>query len=107
MSLSRRTLLRNISLTAGGLALSPVLSPVGTGRRGAAKMVIFETDGVPNTSSSGTFVSGGQNSYYKNVSPGTYLGNGNTTVINNTLALVDKLVAPVANDGFSMPSAGS
>ena len=38
----------------------------GGGRKGAQKIVIFETDGDPNTSASGNFVNGGAyNSYYK------------------------------------------
>jgi Flp pilus assembly protein TadG len=38
----------------------------GNGRRGAQKIIIFETDGAPNTSASATFQnSGAYNSYYK------------------------------------------
>jgi hypothetical protein len=48
----------------------------GNGRRGAQKIVIFETDGAPNTSASATFTnSGAHNSYYhvryNSASPGS------------------------------------
>ena len=38
----------------------------GSGRKGAQKIIIFETDGAPNTTASATFVNGGAyNSYYQ------------------------------------------
>ncbi|MBL9123840.1 MAG: hypothetical protein JNG90_09425 [Planctomycetaceae bacterium] len=38
----------------------------GNGRRGAQKLIIFETDGAPNTTASATFVNGGTyKSYYR------------------------------------------
>jgi len=64
------------------------------GRRGAAKVVIFETDGVPNTVANGSLVNGGaSNSYYRGIAPGSYLGNNNATVTSGALALVDQIVA--------------
>jgi hypothetical protein len=37
----------------------------GMGRKGAQKVVIFETDGLPNTSATASLVSGGSYNYYK------------------------------------------
>ncbi|MFO0864918.1 MAG: Tad domain-containing protein [Gemmataceae bacterium] len=37
----------------------------GLGRRGAQRILVFETDGAPNTSATSTFVSSGTDSYYK------------------------------------------
>jgi Flp pilus assembly protein TadG len=66
----------------------------GAGRRGATKLVIFETDGLPNTTGTGTFVNGGAyNSYYSNVSSGTYYGNDDPTVVSNALAVVTRICA--------------
>ncbi len=57
------------------------------GRRGATKMVIFETDGVPNTDASQSYVNGGvYNSYYSAINVGSYLGNGNSTVVTQATA---------------------
>lgn len=36
----------------------------GLGRRGASRLIIFETDGAPNTSATATLVSSGKDSYY-------------------------------------------
>ncbi|MGA2257433.1 MAG: hypothetical protein ABSG53_22470, partial [Thermoguttaceae bacterium] len=76
----------------------------GGGRVGAQKIVIFETDGDPNTSASASFVNGGaNNSYYKvrynQNSPSTseYPNNVNGysdnsgTVVNQILTLVNQL----------------
>lgn len=66
------------------------------GRRGAAKVVVFETDGVPNeyVTSGGSFQNGGAyNSYYSTPTAATYLGNGNSTVENAALAVVSRICA--------------
>jgi hypothetical protein len=66
----------------------------GAGRKGATKMVIFETDGLPNTTGTGTFTNGGAyNSYYANVSSGTYYGNDDPTVVSNALSVVTQICA--------------
>lgn len=65
------------------------------GRRGAAKVVIFETDGVPNTTSNGTFTLGSPapyKSYYASLSTGSGLGNNNSTVTSQALGVVQQLV---------------
>ena len=96
--------------------LSPSsLLPSGTygtvkGRRGAAKIVIFETDGVPNTWRGRTFTTAGYNSHY---SPGTSsgnIGNNHATVLSNTYPIVQQIVKPMASDtssdsGLSLPNA--
>src|SRR5262245_7954493 len=64
------------------------------GRCGAAKVVIFETDGVPNTECTSSFVNGGEyNSMYTGLTVGSNIGNNNATVVTNALAAVDRLVA--------------
>ena len=75
------------------------------GRRGASKIVIFETDGVPNNTSTANFQTQGYNSYYAidvSTSPG---GSANGMA----LAVVDQMVKPIAattsgDSGLSSPS---
>lgn len=65
------------------------------GRRGAAKMVILETDGVPNTSCGGSLNSGGPYlATYGSVSQigsTSYIANGDTGVMNAALATVTRI----------------
>ena len=88
----------------------------GGGRAGAQKIVIFETDGAPNTSASATLVAGGAyNSYYKvrynQNSPATseYPQNVNgysdndPTLVSQILGLVNQLAAQTTSQGFSTP----
>ena len=64
------------------------------GRRGAAKIVIFETDGVPNTPCSATFTNGGMyNSMYSSLSVGSNIGNNDPTVVSQALAVVSRICA--------------
>jgi hypothetical protein len=73
-----------------------------TARRGASKVVVFETDGVPNTSGTGTFTNGGPyNSYYAN--PGVGGGATFASAASQAVAIVDQIVAldSAANPGFS------
>jgi hypothetical protein len=90
------------------------------GRRGASKVVIFETDGVPNTYrglSTGTRTMNptlrGYNTYYENStwSSGN-LGNGNATSMNEAIKVVQQMVKPMAatnatgvDSGLSLPNA--
>jgi Flp pilus assembly protein TadG len=75
------------------------------GRIGASKIVIFETDGVPNNTGQVTYQAAGTNSYFTiNVGANSSLGT-------NAAAydVVDKIVAPMAtgttgNSGMSSPS---
>jgi len=76
----------------------------GGGRKGAQKIVVFETDGAPNTTASATFVNGGAyNSYYKvrynqnSTSTSEYPNNVNgysdndSTVVSQAVSLVTQL----------------
>ncbi|MBY0231345.1 MAG: hypothetical protein K2W96_18840 [Gemmataceae bacterium] len=57
------------------------------GRRGATKMVIFETDGVPNTQTTGTSTNltlgspAPYNSYFASVATGSYIANNDPGVV--------------------------
>lgn len=67
------------------------------GRRGATKMVIFETDGVPNTpeasgSAHGNFTNGGAyNSMYSSIAPGSFVANNDPTVVSRALSVVQRI----------------
>ncbi len=91
----------------------------GNGRQGAQKIVIFETDGAPNTTASATFNNNGQyNSYYSvrynYNSPGSseyptgisgYSDNA-STVVNQVNSLCTQLAAldTASSPGYSTPS---
>src|SRR5262249_2323925 len=62
------------------------------GRRGAAKMLIFETDGVPNTRTTGTFNNGGgDNSPFSALTGGGFVGHGDPTGLSNAKAVVQQI----------------
>ncbi len=78
------------------------------GRRGAAKLVIYETDGVPNSTPAWSLNAAGQNSYYQNSGTSAqWTGDAvlDTTNLNTSalaaLAVVNQIVAPVSNSGAS------
>jgi len=86
----------------------------GNGRRGAQKIVIFETDGAPNTAASANFVNGGSyNSYYQirynssSPSASEYpnnvsgYGDNDSTVVNQILTLCNQLAALDTAQGYS------
>lgn len=82
------------------------------GRRGAAKIVIFETDGVPNSYSNYTLNKAGYDTYYSNFSNGGSPGNGASTAMNPAIAVVQQIVKPLAatnaaglDSGLSLPNA--
>jgi hypothetical protein len=84
------------------------------GRRGAAKIVIFETDGVPNCASVTTYNQQGYNSYYSfptSLPSLTFYGDGSSSAINPALTIVDEIVAPASSSsttgksGFTLPNA--
>jgi hypothetical protein len=89
---------------------------VGTGgaRRGAQKIVIFETDGVPNSYRVPTYVQRGYNSYYTLASV-TSASNGDTTGMNHAYNVIQQIVKPMAatattsgtgeDSGMSLPNA--
>ncbi len=67
----------------------------GNGRRGAQKIIIFETDGVPNSYRTPTYTQRGYNSYYT-LSGVTSASNGNTTGINHAYDVIKQAVKPMA-----------
>lgn len=76
------------------------------GRRGAAKVVILETDGVPNTPSNGSLNSGGPYlALYTSISPGSFIANGDPGVLSGTLATAQQITNPdtPAGRGYSSP----
>lgn len=96
--------------------LSPSATlPTGTygtvkGRRGASKIVVFETDGVPNTYRDAAFTQAGYNSYYSPGSSSGNIGNNNLAVLDATYPVVSKIVKTMADNttddsGLSLPNA--
>jgi hypothetical protein len=78
------------------------------GRRGASKMVIFETDGVPNATAAGTLNNNGAyNSYYSVTGATTSYSNNDPTVTSAALAVVQNICnLDSANPpGYSTPRA--
>ncbi|MCE9564754.1 MAG: Tad domain-containing protein [Planctomycetes bacterium] len=86
-------------------------SATNMGRRGAAKVVIFETDGVPNAiRSGGGYQQLGYDSYYKHYTGGPSGTSGYTGAANPALAIIDKMQVTIATDltsnsGMSLPNA--
>ena len=86
----------------------------GSGRRGAQKIIIFETDGVPNSYRTPSFVQRGYNSYYT-LGGVTSASNGNTTGINYAYGVIQQTVKQMAatattsgagaDSGLSLPNA--
>lgn len=86
----------------------------GGGRRGAQKIVIFETDGVPNNYRVPTFNARGYNSYYTLAGTVTSGANGDTTNITYTQNVIKQIVKPMStvgttstgpDSGHSLPNA--
>lgn len=71
----------------------------GAGRRGAQKIVIFETDGVPNNYRVPTFNARGFNSYFTVAGSVTSGSNGDTTNMNHTYTVIQQIVKPLATTG--------
>jgi hypothetical protein len=93
----------------GYVSSSPITFPSGMaggqGRKGAQKVVIFETDGLANTSATASLVSAGTYSYYKirynmNSPSGSEYPSITATTINDStvLAQVYSLVQQLATD---------
>jgi Flp pilus assembly protein TadG len=83
-------------------------NPARRGRRGAAKVVIFETDGIPNSTQTFTLQKLGYDSYYKFVSSSTT----GTAPDAAAVAIVQQIVKPIAatntsgtDSGMSLPNA--
>jgi len=89
------------------LSSSSTMSPAGTGRRGASKIVVLETDGVPNSTFSLSYVTSGFNSYYTIGGTST---NSQSAAETQAYAVVDKIMlAPASgttgDSGFNASSA--
>jgi hypothetical protein len=89
----------------------------GGGRQGAQKIIIFETDGDPNTSAQANLVNGGAcNSYYQvrynqaSTSTSEYPYNifgyndNDPTLVNQILSLVNQLAGLTSANGYSTTS---
>jgi Flp pilus assembly protein TadG len=85
---------------------SPIAFPTGMaggmGRKGAQKVIIFETDGLPNTTATANLVSGGSYKYYQirydmnrpyasEYPTVSAMTNNNSTVVNQVYTLVQQL----------------
>jgi hypothetical protein len=88
--------------TSASNATTPVGSQNGgTGRRGAAKIVIFETDGLPNSTQNWGYTNGGTaNAYYR--FGGTLEGSGPE---GTALAVVNRMRQQQGAGGMSLPNA--
>lgn len=95
--------------------LSPAPSlnsdPTRLGRRGASKVVIFETDGIPNSVQGFTLQKAGYNSYYKYSASGNSGSTSTSTASNAATAVVSQIVKQTASNtssssdsGFSLPN---
>ena len=106
-----------LSPSATATPLRPTLPPAPygnasaprRGRRGASKIVLFETDGVPNATSTSTYQTLGYNSYYAIDTTVTATGQAWTSAAPPALAIVDQIRAPLAsttagNSGLSTTS---
>lgn len=72
----------------------------GTGRRGAAKIVIFETDGVPNGRPAWTYTGSGWDTYFRE--GGSNPGSGPA---DDAVQVVNRMRQNAGSGGFSLPSA--
>jgi Flp pilus assembly protein TadG len=72
----------------------------GTGRRGAAKIVIFETDGVPNGRPAWTYTGTGWNTYFDEGG-----GNPGSSAEDDAIQVVNRMRQNAGSGGFSLPSA--
>lgn len=90
---------------------SPFANPSAprSGRRGASKIVIFETDGVPNSRTDLAFNAAGYNSYYTVTGNGANYGNGSNESMDAAYAVADQIVKPMlagtaGDSGLSTPN---
>jgi hypothetical protein len=89
-------------------------STYGSARRGASKLVILETDGIPNTYRGTTGSAGmvpttlGYDTYYptSNYSSGN-IGNGNATVEQNAYTVVQQITKQMATTGQAQGSSAN
>jgi hypothetical protein len=92
-----------------------VSAGAGGGRRGAQKIIILETDGVPNYARTLTFNARGYNSYYS-VTGGQSMTQGSAAVQQESFNVISQMVKPAAatfttgttvgdDSGLSLPNA--
>jgi Flp pilus assembly protein TadG len=83
------------------------------GRQGAAKIVIFETDGVPNADGGFQYTGAGVDSRYEGGTSAVWGGDANTLLdvsddaARKALSVITRIVAPTAssgNSGHSLPN---
>lgn len=82
------------------------------GRRGASKIVIFETDGVPNAYTNFTLNLKGYDTYYSNLTNGANPGNGVEPSMSRAIQVTQQICKPMATNnnngvdsGLSLPNA--
>jgi hypothetical protein len=82
------------------------------GRRGASKVVIFETDGVPNSYSNFTLNKKGYDTYYSGITTGASPGNGDATSMSRAVTVATQICKQMAttnggglDSGLSLPNA--
>jgi Flp pilus assembly protein TadG len=90
------------------LSSSPTVNadPVKRGRRGAAKVVIFETDGVPNAHQMWQFNAYGYESYFTNTGNGTSDGNGSINAMQPAYDIVTQIRKPAASSNTAGTDSG-
>jgi Flp pilus assembly protein TadG len=78
------------------------------GRHGASKVVVFETDGVPNTTCNGSYQGGGAyNAYYSTPSSMNYFSDNDPNAQNPALAVVATICASDQASGSGTNSFGT
>jgi len=98
------------NLLCGSSSLST--GTYGSPRRGAAKLIIFETDGVPNSYSTYTLNKAGYNTYYSGFGTGGSPGNGANSSMTPAIAVASQIATQMSttsstgtNSGLSLPNA--
>jgi hypothetical protein len=102
------------NLLSPSTVTAAVSAGTGAGRRGAQKIVIFETDGVPNAYRALTFNQLGYNSYYTTGAPNV-AANGDPTSMSQAYSVIQQMTTQMAstattsgtgaNSGLSLPNA--
>jgi Flp pilus assembly protein TadG len=92
--------------TGLALAFNMLRGPTagGNGRKGAAKIVLFETDGVPNAFQGFTLGGSGENATYSYDGTGGVRSNGDPGVVQRAYDVAAQLALPVTEGGHSLPS---
>lgn len=93
--------------TGLALAFNALRGPTagGTGRPGAAKIVVFETDGVPNAFLNFNYSGSGSTSSYTFDGTGGVRSNGDPDVIQKALDIAAQMTSDIALGGHSLPNA--